>query len=127
MHANTIATYYKTQVVNLYIHAHALILAICIITGPPVFLTHPASHIVPVGMSVSLYCNISGNKVSFVWKTRTVGCKSWSRITNSNSYKYDVRSIQQTQQYICIASNNAGTYTSNVATIQVLSIAYSIL
>ena len=91
-----------------------------ILIGPPVFLTHPASHIVTVGMTVSLYCNVSGIKVSYIWERMSNGHK-WSRIVNSNSYKYDVRNIQQSQQYRCIAGNDAGTIISKVSTIQVLS------
>ena len=93
---------------------------ICIITGPPVFLAHPISHIVTVGMTVSLYCNVSGIKVTFVWERMSDGGK-WSRIRNSQSYKYDVRNIQQSQQYRCIAGNTVLAIISEVATIQVLS------
>ena len=71
-------------------------------------------------MTVSLYCNVSGIKVSFVWERRTKGVE-WSRIMNTQDEKYDVRNIQQYQQYRCTAGNDAGTYISNVATIQVLS------
>ena len=42
---------------------------------------------------------------------------SWERIPNTQSYKYVVRNIQQSQQYRCIAGNNAGTLVSNAATI----------
>ena len=90
------------------------------ITGPPVFLHHPTNHTVTVGMDVTLYCNVSAYRVSFVWERSTNG-HSWSRISNSQSYKYDVRNIQQSQQYRCAAGNNAGTLISNVAIIQVLS------
>ena len=72
-------------------------------------------------MTVSLYCNVSGIKVSFAWERRTKGVE-WSRIRNSQVDKYDVRNIQQYQQYRCIAGNGVGTaIISNVATIQVLS------
>ena len=71
-------------------------------------------------MTVSLYCNVSGIKVSFAWERRTKGVE-WSRIRNTQDDKYDVRNIQQYQQYRCTAGNNAGTIISNVATIQVLS------
>ena len=71
-------------------------------------------------MTVSLYCNVSGFRVVFVWERRSNGQK-WLRIMNSNSYKYDVRNIQRSQRYRCIAGNDASTYVSNVATIQVLS------
>ena len=91
-------------------------------TGPPVFLAHPASLIVTVGMTVSLYCNVtvSGIDVSYAWERRSNGGK-WSRIRNSQSYKYDVINIQQSQQYRCNTGNSAGTITSEAATIQVLS------
>jgi len=42
-------------------------------------------------------------------------------ISNSLSYEYDVRNIQQSQQYRCVAGNNVGTLISKVATIEVLS------
>ena len=95
------------------------------LTGPPIFLAHPASHIITIGMTVSLCCNVSGINVTFAWKRRSNGGK-WSRIKirNTRSSKYDVRNIQQSQQYRCIAGNDAGpAITSNVAiaTIQVLS------
>ena len=71
-------------------------------------------------MTVSLYCNVSGTKVSYVWERRSNGGK-WSRIRNSHSYKYDVNNIQQSQQYRCITGNDADAIISEVATIQVLS------
>ena len=95
---------------------------IVMLTGPPNFFAQPASHIVTVGMTVSLCCNVSGIKVSFAWLRRSNGGK-WSRINirNMSSSKYDVRNIQQSQQYRCIAGNPARSIVSNVATIQVLS------
>ena len=90
------------------------------LTGPPIFLAQPTSHIVTIGMTVSLYCNVSGIKVTFAWERRFNEDK-WSRIGNSQNEKYDVRNIQQYQQYRCIAGNDAGTILSNVATIEVLS------
>ena len=85
------------------------------------FLTHPNSHVVTVGMTVSLYCNLSGTVVSYAWEMRGTNGGSWSRISNSNNYKYDVRNIQQSKQYRCVAGNDVGSITSKVATIQVLS------
>ena len=90
------------------------------ITGPPVFLTHPNSHIVTVGMTVSLYCSVSGFGILYVWEMRSTNGGQWSRIQNSNSYKYDVRNIQQSKQYRCITGNDAGAFSSNTATIQIL-------
>ena len=85
------------------------------------FLTHPNSHIVTAGMTVSLYCNVSGFAISYVWEMRSINGGRWSRISNSNSYKYDVRNIQQSKKFRCITGNNAGSVSSNAATIQILS------
>ena len=89
--------------------------------GPPMFLTHPNSHIVTVGMTVSLYCNVSGFAISYAWDMGRINGGQWSRIRNSNSYKYDVRNIQQSKQYRCVAGNIAGSFNSKAATIQILS------
>ena len=85
------------------------------------FLTHLNSHVVTVGMTVSLYCNVSGTVKSYVWEIRSTNGRSWSRVSNSNNYKYDVRNIQESKQYRCVASNAFGSVVSKVATIQVLS------
>ena len=85
------------------------------------FLTHPNSHIVTAGMTVSLYCNVSGFAISYVWEMRSINGGSWSGISNSNSYKYDVRNIQQSKKFRCITGNSAGSVSSNAATIQILS------
>ena len=85
------------------------------------FLTHPNSHIVTAGMTVSLYCNVSGFVISYVWEMRSINGGPWSRISNSNRKKYNVTNIQQSKQYNCIAGNNVSTITSNLATIQILS------
>ena len=85
------------------------------------FLTHPKSHVVTVGMTVSLYCNVSGSVTSHGWEMKSTNGDLWSIISNSNNYKYDVRNIQQSKQYRCIAGNEIGTVASNAATILVLS------
>ena len=89
------------------------------IVGPPVFLTHPNSHIVTVGMTLSLYCNVLGFAISYTWEMRSSNGGPWSRIHNSNSYKYDARNIQQSKQYRCVPGNDAGTFTTQTATIQI--------
>ena len=72
-------------------------------------------------MNVTLYCNVSSAvSVSFAWERRN-DSSSWKRIDNTQSYKYVVRNIQQTQQYRCVAGNDADTLVSNVAPIELLS------
>ena len=83
-----------------------------LLIGPPHYLMHPISHTVTVGMNVTLYCNVSGYKVSYAW-TRSTDGGTWPLISNSQSYKYEVKNIQQSQQYRCIAGNDAGSIISN--------------
>ena len=71
-------------------------------------------------MNVTLYCNVSRLKVSFIWERRTDG-SPWERIDNTQSFKYIARNIQHTQQYRCVAGNSLGTVVSNAATIELLS------
>ena len=71
-------------------------------------------------MNVTLYCNVSGLKVVFVWERRTNG-SSWLRISNTQRHYYIVMNIQQAEQYRCLTGNNAGALYSNAATIEVLS------
>ena len=85
------------------------------------FFTHPKSQIVIAGMNVSLYCNVSGFVGSRDWEMRRNNRSLWSRVNNRNKYKYDVRNIQQSKQYRCVAGNDAGSVASEVATIQILS------
>ena len=92
-----------------------------LLTGPPIFLNHPTSYIVTVGMTVTLYCNVSSAvRVSFAWE-RKFNRTSWERINNTQRFYYVVRNIQKTEWYRCIAGNRAGTLVFNVATIEVLS------
>ena len=100
---------------------YSSVLATYILTGPPIFLTHPTSHIITVGMDVTLYCNVSSAvRVSFAWERTTDG-SSWSRISNSQRRYYVVRNIQQTEHYRCICGNPAGGLVSSAAIIEVLS------
>ena len=91
-----------------------------LLLGPPVFLTHPNSHIVTAGMTVGLYCNVSGFAISYSWDMRSINGGRWSRISNSNHKKYNVRNIQQSKQYRCIPGNNAGVIISKPAIIKIL-------
>ena len=108
--------------VNYYEYAtHTLLhIAIYLLKGPPRFLIHPISQTVTAGMSITLYCNVSGYKVSYVWERRTDG-SAWSRISDSQNYKYEVKNIRQSQQYRCIPGNDAKSLISDIAIIQVLS------
>ena len=94
-----------------------------VFTGPPTITTHPTSQLTNVSMSVTLDCEGTGRgSITYHWETSNINGGQWMNISNSNySKRFTVRNLEQSQQYRCIVSNEAGTTRSNVATITVLS------
>ena len=93
-------------------------------TGPPTITTHghPTSQLTTVSMSVTLNCEGTGRGlITYQWQTRNINGRQWSDISNSNNRRLVVRNLQESQQYRCVVSNEAGGTRSDVATITVLS------
>ena len=88
----------------------------------PDVTTHPTSQLTNVSMSVTLDCEGTGRgSITYHWETSNINGEQWMNISNSNSKTLVVRNLEQSQQYRCIVSNEAGSTTSNVATVTVLS------
>ena len=91
-------------------------------TGPPTITTHPSSQLTTVSISVTLNCEGTGRgSITYQWQTRNIYGGRWSDISNSNNKRVVVRNSQESQQYRCVVSNEAGRTTSTVATVTVLS------
>ena len=91
-------------------------------TGPPTITTHPTSQLTNVSMSVTLDCEETGRgSITYHWETSNINGGQWMNISNSNSRRLVVRNLEQSQQYRCVVSNEAGSTRSNVATVTVLS------
>ena len=91
-------------------------------TGPPTITTHPTSQLITVSMSVTLNCERTGRgSITYQWQTRNINGGQWSDISNSNNRTLVVSNLQESQQYRCVVSNEAGGIRSNVATVTVLS------
>ena len=91
-------------------------------TGPPTITTHPTSQLTTVSMSVTLNCEGTGRgSITYQWQTRNIIGEQWRNISSSNNSRIIVRNLQESQQYRCIVSNEAGGTRSNVATVTVLS------
>ena len=89
-------------------------------TGPPTITTHPTSQLTNVSMSVTLDCEgIGRGSITYHWETSNINGGQWMNISNSKTLV--VRNLEQSQQYRCVVSNEAGSIRSNVATITVLS------
>ena len=90
--------------------------------GRPTITTHPTSQLTNVNMSVTLDCNGTGRgSITYHWETSNINGGQWMNISNSNSKRLVVRNLEQSQQYRCVVSNEAGSTRSDVATVTVLS------
>ena len=82
---------------------------------------HPSNHLITIAMTVTLDCEGTGRgSITYHWETKRIN-KRWMKINNSNNKRYIVRNLEQSQQYRCVVSNEAGSTRSNVATVDVLS------
>ena len=93
-----------------------------VFTGPPTITTHPTSQLTNISMSVTLDCEGTGiGSITYQWETSDINGGQWMNIGDSNSTTLVVRDLEQSQQYRCVVSNEAGSTRSNVATVTVLS------
>ena len=91
-------------------------------TGPPTITTHPASQLTNVSVIVTLDCEgTSRGSITYQWETSNISGGQWMNIRNSNSSRLVVGTLEQSQQYRCVVSNEAGSNRSSVATVTVLS------
>ena len=92
-------------------------------TGPPTITTHPTSQLTTVSMSVTLNCEGTGRgSITYQWQTRNINGGQWSNISSSsNNRRFVVSNLQESQQYRCVVSNEAGGTTSNIAAVTILS------
>ena len=83
----------------------------------------PISQLTNISMSVTLKCETTGStgSITYQWETKKDNGGQWMNISNSNSKTLVVGTLEQSQQYRCIVSNEAGSTRSNVATVNVLS------
>ena len=92
-------------------------------TGPPNIIIHPTSQFIAENMNIALTCTGEGKgSITYRWETSSVNKEDW-RVEKGtgNSSKLDVTNLQESQQYRCVVSNEAGSNTSNTATVTVLS------
>ena len=88
----------------------------------PIITIHPTSQLTTVSMSVTLDCEGTGRgSITYHWQSRNINERRWMDISSSNSRRFVVRNLEQSQQYSCVVSNEAGSIRSDVATVTVLS------
>ena len=86
----------------------------------PTITTHPTNQWTTVSMSVTLNCEGTGRgSIVYQWQTRNINGEQWSDISNSDNRRLVVSNLQESQQFRCVVSNEAGGTRSNIATITV--------
>ena len=92
-----------------------------VFTGPPTITFHPTSQLMAMNMNITLNCEGAGKgKIEYRWETSDIDGEQWVVISDSNSRTLIVRNFEQSQQYRCVAFNEAGSTRSDVATITAL-------
>ena len=92
-----------------------------VFTGPPTITTHPTSQLMAVNMNITLNCEGNGEGViEYQWETRDSNEERWGIISDSNFNMLYVSNLEQSQQYRCVVSNEAGSTRSDIATITAL-------
>ena len=90
-------------------------------------LSHPVITIDPTNQlvnttSVTLDCEgTGGGPLTYHWETSNINGGQWMIISDSNSKTLVVSNLEQSRQYRCVASNEIGSTTSDVATVTILS------
>ena len=106
----------------LTVYGVSLKYGVTIITGPPIIITHPSSQLIIINMIITLDCEGTGKgTISYQWETSNINGGQWMNISDSNSTTLVVRNLEQSQQYRCVVSNEAGSNRSDIATVTVLS------
>ena len=99
-----------------------MMVQLIIVTGPPIITTHPDNQLIANNMAISLVCEgIGKGSITYHWQTSDINGGQWMNISNSNSSRFVVRNLEQSQQYRCVVSNKYGSVRSNFATVTVLS------
>ena len=84
---------------------------------------HPINQLTSNKMAAKpLNCEKTGNEsVIYHWETSNINGGQWMNVSNSNSSTLVLGTLEQSQQYRCVVSNEAGSTRSNVSTVTVLS------
>lgn len=89
-------------------------------TGAPIITAQPTSESVPLGNNVTLVCQAVGQgPMRFSWETHN-DISGWHPVDTSNTTSYTVKANTEGKfMYRCRVVNEAGSVTSDVASINV--------
>ena len=73
-------------------------------------------------MSVTLNCDgTGGGSITYQWESLNVKERRWTIVNNSTNRSLVVRNLQESQQYRCVVTNEAGRTRSKKAIVTILS------
>ena len=88
-----------------------------LLVEPPVLIVSPSSQSVNLTQTATFICNVTGYNISYQW-TGSLPSKAYN--TNTSTLVIpDVRSSDDSNTYICKASNEGGNVTSDGAILTV--------
>ena len=88
-------------------------------TGPPTITIQPTSQLSTIGMTIILNCKgIGRGSLTYRWEQRQQGNR-WGT-SGSNSSTLTIRNIQNSNEFRCTVSIEAGSTTSHPAGITIL-------
>ena len=88
--------------------------------GPPTITIQPVSQLSTMGMTITLTCEGTGRGLlTYYWEQRERRNR-WELIDGNNSSRLTIRDIQNSNQFRCTVSNEAGSTTSHPAGITIL-------
>ena len=118
----TFSSFIQSQVGNYTCGGNGGTQSIMIAVLPlPDVTTHPTDKLITMGMSVTLDCEGTGRgSITYHWETSNINGGQWMNISRGRK-NFVVRNLEQSQQYRCVVSNEAGSTRSDVATVTVLS------
>lgn len=93
--------------------------------GRPTITTHPINRVTNASMSVTLKCkgHTGGDEkyLKYHWESSDVNNDQWMNISDSNGESLVIKSLEKTEKFRCIVSNEAGSTPSNVAIVTLMS------
>ena len=88
-------------------------------TGPPTVIIYPTNAVINATGSVILDCRGTGKgTITYAWEFSSIDGGRWSRVTDIN--KIVVRTLDQSEKYRCIVSNEAGRTVSNISIVTLM-------
>ena len=93
------------------------------VISKPVITAQPESASVVPGKAVTFEVSASGENLSYQWYYKKAGAASWTKWAGKTSASISFKGISTSNgcQYRCIVSNEAGSVTSEAATLTVIS------